>query len=199
MARGLVGNIVLREPVVTRRALVIGGMAVLVFCRVRLARAQDISSYYDIAMAAARNKANDVIVMLQAGKIPNVTDDSGETPIGYAAQFGNIRMLQALIYYKAKVDARDRLGNTPLHWAALRGNTAAIELLLGAKAMVDPQNRQGVTPLMMAASHSQVPAVRLLLKNGADPHKQDFTGRDAIGWADGKLNVLQFLRAAKPG
>ncbi len=199
MDRGMVGDVVLRGPVVTRRALVLGGMAMFAFCRAGLAQAQDISSYYDVAMAAAGNKTDDVIGMLQEGKIPNVTDDSGETPIGYAAQFGNIRMLQALIYYKAKVDARDRLGNTPLHWAAQRGDIAAIELLLGAKAMVDPQNRQGVTPLMMAVSHSRVPAVRLLLKNGADPHKQDFTGRDAIGWADGKLNVLQFLRAAKPG
>jgi hypothetical protein len=39
--------------------------------------------------------------------------------------------------------------------------------------------------------------VRLLLKDGADPHRVDFTGRDVAGWADGKPAIVQVLRAAK--
>jgi uncharacterized protein len=105
--------------------------------------------------------------------------------------------MEALLYYKAEVDPRDQFGNTPLHWAAQRGNTAVLQMLIGAKAAIDPQNRQGVTPLMMAAKAGNIPAVRLLLKNGADPHRADFTGRDAIGWADGKPAIVQLLRVAK--
>jgi ankyrin repeat protein len=74
-----------------------------------------------------------------------------------------------------------------------------VQLLLDAKATVDAQNRQGITPLMMAANKGQLLAVRLLLKRGADPQKQDYTGRDATGWAEGKPNILQALRSVKAG
>ena len=179
----------------TRRALLLG-IAMVALCRPGLAQTPDLSGLYTIAGAASRDKTDDVIRMLQDHKEANVTDDNGETPLCYAAQFGDVRMAQALLYYGAQADGRDPFGNTPLHWAAQRGSTDVIQLLLGAKAAVDVQNKQGVTPLMMAAKNGQVPAVRLLLKNGADPKKQDFTGRDSIGWADGKPGVLQFLRDA---
>jgi Ankyrin repeat len=52
---------------------------------------------------------------------------------------------------------------------------------------------------MMAANKGQLLAVRLLLKRGADPQKQDYTGRDATGWAEGKPNILQALRSVKAG
>ncbi|HEY3918558.1 MAG TPA: ankyrin repeat domain-containing protein [Stellaceae bacterium] len=180
------------------RRILLLGIAMIALCPPGLAQAQDIG-IYDMAMAASRDKTDDVIRMLQARKSSNVTDDQGETPLGYAAQFGDVRMTQALLYYGAQVDTRDQFGNTPLHWAAQRGYIEVMQLLLDAKATVDQQNKQGVTPLMMAAQNSQVPALRLLLKDGADPKKQDFTGRDATGWADGKAGVLQFLRAARSG
>lgn len=182
----------------TRRALLLG-VAMLALCRPSFAQAPDMSGMYTMAMAASRDKTDDVINMLQAGRSSNVTDDAGETPLCYAAQFGDVRMIQALLYYDAAVDGRDSFGNTALHWAAQKGSTDVMQLLLDAKATVDAQNKQGTTPLMMAAKNGQVMAVRLLLKHGADPSKQDFTGRDAIGWADGRPNVLLFLRAAKPG
>jgi ankyrin repeat protein len=135
--------------------------------------------------------------LLQSGRLPDVPGSGGETALHYAAQFGDQRMMQALLYYKAAVDPRDQFGNTPLHWAAQRGNTAALQMLIDAKAAIDPQNRQGVTPLMMAAKAGNASAVRLLLKSGADPHRADFTGRDAAGWADGKPGIVQLLRVAQ--
>lgn len=194
MARETIGDL---AGSLTRR-VVLCGVALLALCRPGLAQAPDMSGMYTMAMAASRDKTDDVIGMLQQGRSSNITDDAGETPLCYAAQFGDVRMTQALLYYDAAVDGRDAFGNTPLHWAAQKGSTDVIQLLLDAKATVDAQNKQGTTPLMMAAKNGQVQAVRLLLKNGADPTKEDFTGRDAIGWADGKPNVLLFLRAAKP-
>ena len=179
----------------TRRALLLG-IAMVALCRPGFAQAPDLSGFYTIAGAASRDKTDDVIRMLQDHKEANVTDDNGETPLCYAAQFGDVRMTQALLYYGAQVDARDPFGDTALHWAAQRGSTDVIQLLLSAKAAVDAQNKQGVTPLMMAANSGQAMAARLLLKNGADPKKQDFTGRDAIGWADGKPAVLSILHSA---
>ena len=169
---------------------------VLALCGTSFAQQADLTGLYTIAGAASRDKTDDVIRQLQDHKDANVTDDNGETPLCYAAQFGDLRMAQALIFYGANVNARDPFGNTALHWAAQKGSSEVIQALLGAKAAVDPQNRQGVTPLMMAAKSNQALAVRLLMKNGADPKKQDFTGRDALGWADGKPAVLTVLHTA---
>jgi ankyrin repeat protein len=180
----------------TRRTM--AAAAVMLLLRPRsFAQGADFSGYNDIATVAARGNTDDVIRMLQSGRQPDLPDDNGETALHYAAQLGDQRMTQALLYYKAPVDPRDQFGNTPLHWAAQRGNTAVIQMLIDAKAAIDPQNKQGVTPLMMAAKAGNVPAVRLLLKNGADPHHADFTGRDAASWAEGKPVVVQLLRAAK--
>jgi ankyrin repeat protein len=159
----------------------------------------DLSLWYDVVMAASRNKTDDVTAMLVAGKTANDVDDKGQSPLGYAASFGNVEMTRVLLKYGAPVDLRDLFGNSPLHWAAQRGSVDVIQLLLDAHSVVDATNKQGITPLMMAASKGQVPAVRLLLKHGADPQKQDYTGRDASGWAEGKPIVLQALRSVKPG
>lgn len=159
----------------------------------------DLSGFYTIVQAAARNKTDDVKAMLIAGRSPDAADADGQTPLGYAASLGNAEMAQLLLRYNAPVDRRDQFGNTPLHWAAERGSVDIMRMLVAAKATIDVQNQQGITPLMMAASHNQVPAVRLLLQNGADPQKQDYTGRDAVGWAQGKPNVLQALRTGKAG
>jgi ankyrin repeat protein len=180
----------------TRRCLM--AVAVLSFlCGQCFAQGADFSRFNDIATVAAHGKTDELIRLLQSGRDANVPDDNGETALHYAAQLGDQQMVQALLYYKAAVDPRDQFGNTPLHWAAQRGNTAILRMLIDAKAVVDPQNKQGVTPLMMAAKAGQAQAVRLLLKDGADPRRADFTGRDVAGWADGKPAIVQMLRAAK--
>lgn len=180
----------------TRRTMVAAAVSLLL-CPRSFAQGADFSRFNDIAMVAARGQTDDVIRLLQSGRQPDVPDGKGETALHYAAQLGDQRMVQALLYYKAAVDPRDQFGNTPLHWAAQRGNVAILQMLIDAKAAVDPQNRQGVTPLMMAAKAGQAQAVRFLLKGGADPHRADFTGRDVAGWADGKPAIVQMLRAAK--
>jgi ankyrin repeat protein len=178
------------------RALLAAAM-VMLLCPRSFAQGADFSGYNDIAIVASHGKTDDLIRLLQGGRAPNAPDDKGETALHYAAQLGNQQMVQALLYYKAAVDPRDQFGNTPLHWAAQRGGVAVLQMLIDAKAAIDPQNRQGITPLMMAAQAGQAQAVRLLLKDGADPHRADFTGRDAVGWAEGKPAIVQMLRTAK--
>ncbi len=181
----------------TRRTAMAAAM-MLLLCPRGFAQGPGTAFYNDIATVASHGKTEDVIRMLQSGRTPDVPDTGGETAMHYAAQFGDQRMMQALLYYKASVDPRDQFGNTPLHWAAAqRGDTTVLQMLIDAKAAIDPQNRQGVTPLMMAAKVGNAAAIRLLLKSGADPHRADFTGRDAAGWADGKPAIVQLLRVAQ--
>jgi ankyrin repeat protein len=179
----------------TRRGL-LAATVLLLLCPRGFAQSADFSGFNDVATVAAHGKTDELIRILQSGRPADVPDDKGETALHYAAQLGDQRMVEALLYYKAPIDPRDQFGNTPLHWAAQRGNLAILQMLIAAKAAIDPQNRQGITPLMMAAQAGQTQAVRLLLKDGADPGRADFTGRDAAGWANGKPAIVQMLRAA---
>jgi ankyrin repeat protein len=157
----------------------------------------DFPDWYTLANAASQNKTEDVEGMLRRGDNPNYVDGAGRTPLGYAASFGNATMLKALLDNRARVDYRDKFGRIALHWAAELGQVESIRLLLAAKSPVDATAPQGITPLMLAASANKSEAIKLLLAGGADPKKQDFTGRDALGWAAGKPAALRILEAAR--
>lgn len=152
-----------------------------------------------VPMAAAHNETGQVqALLLKGGADPDAIDStSGRTALDWAASFDNVTMAQVLLAQGAHVDARDPNGNTALYWAAERGTLAMMRFLIAHKAAADAANRVGVTPLMAAADHTQPEAVRLLLASGADPTKQDFTGRDAVGWAAGKPTVLQVFAAKR--
>ncbi|HEV2264437.1 MAG TPA: ankyrin repeat domain-containing protein [Stellaceae bacterium] len=149
-----------------------------------------------VAAIAAQNKTREVLGMLNGGASPNERDDLGRTGLIYAAILDNPMMARILLTHDADTSVRDKLGNTALHWAAERGNTDVLTLLLDAHASVDAVNNQGVTPLMLAVSNSRTNAVRALLAAHADPHKQDYTGRDAIGWTTDNRAIAQLLQNA---
>jgi uncharacterized protein len=157
------------------------------------------NDWYTVAMAASHNDLPQVrALLLQGGSLDRVSgdvvDSYGRSALDYAASFNNLDMAKLLVDHGAKVNGHDPSGDTALHAAAERGNLEIIRFLLDQKAIVDAVNREGVTPLMAAISHSQIAAVRVLLQNGANPKKQDYTGRDAFGWAAGKPPFLQALK-----
>jgi uncharacterized protein len=143
------------------------------------------SAYYDnVARAAAQNDAEAVRKIVGGGEgNPNQVDDQSRTAMHYAAINGNLQIIAILIKAGAKLDPVDPLEDTPLHLAADQNQTEAAQLLLDAGAAVDPQNKDGMTPLMIAASRGNLELVRALLAKGASPNKTDYTGRDALGWA----------------
>jgi ankyrin repeat protein len=166
------------------------------------ARAQGRSSqtpldFNSLFSASSQNQTQEVEQLLRRGDNPNGLDTGGRSPLGYAALYGNTDMTKALLASGARPDFRDKFGNTALHWAAANGQVEVVRLLLAAKAPIDAPNKQGVTPLMMAADANKIEAVRVLLAAGADPKKEDFAGRDAVGWAQGKPGSLRLLEAAK--
>ena len=159
------------------------------------------NDWYTVAMAASHNDLPQVRALLARGTMidhvdADVIDSYGRSALDYAASFDNLDMAKLLVDHGAKVNGHDPSGDTPLHVAAEHGSLEVLRFLLDHKATVDAINRQGLTPLMGAASHSQLAAVRLLRQSGADPKKQDYTGRDAFGWAVGKPAILQVLKRA---
>ncbi len=154
--------------------------------------------WYQIPHAARAGKTEDVEAMLRRGDSPNSVDSEGRNALSYAAASGNDTMVAMLIQAGARLDARDPFGNIPLHWAADNGHIEALRALLAGQGPVDVQNKQGITPLMLAAGRGRTEIVRVLLEAGADPRKQDFTGRDAMGWGASYPATLRLLRDAKP-
>ena len=143
------------------------------------------SAYSDnVARAAAKDDAAAVRQLVGSGEgNPNQTDDSSHTAMHYAAMNGNLQIIAILIKANAKLNVTDNLGDTPLHLAAEHNQSEAAKLLLDVGAEVDPQNKNGQTPLMIAASHGSLELVRALLAKGASTTKTDYTGRDALSWA----------------
>lgn len=152
------------------------------------------SEWYTIVSAAAADNMTDVRIFIAKRVNVNATDLQGRTALSYAAELGDAQMAKELLDARAGPDQRDKLGNVPLHWAANNGRTEVLKVLLAAHATIDAPDRQGITPLMGAIAHNQPSAVKVLLAAGANPHKQDFTGRDAIGWAAGQPTLTRLLQ-----
>ncbi|MBV9826956.1 MAG: ankyrin repeat domain-containing protein [Alphaproteobacteria bacterium] len=158
------------------------------------------SSYYDnIARAAGKDDAAKVQQLVTSGNKLNEFDDDGRTGLQVAAINGNMQIAAILIRAGANLNIRDKLGNAALHYAADRNHAEMVELLLDSGAAVDQENRNGMTPLMLAASRGNVQEVQNLLAKGADPRKADYTGRDALGWAQEshRPSVVQTLQRAQ--
>jgi len=179
-----------------RRVIFCAGLAALAAAG---AGAQESQSWYSLAIAASHNSNDRVLELLRRGdQDPDAIDSySGRTALDFAASFNNVAMATMLVDRGAHVDMRDPVGNTALYWAAERGSLDVMRYLLDNNAAVDVQNKRGETPLMAAAGDKQPGAVRLLIAHGADPRKQDYTGRDAFGWAAGHPAVMQALQAKR--
>jgi uncharacterized protein len=184
-----------------RSARLLGGAALVLLLSAADARG-DLSlfgSYWDnVARMAAENDAYKVRQLVVSGSDPNQLDGDGRTGLQIAAINGNLQIAAILIKANAHLDLKDRLGNTALHYATDRNHLAMAQLLLDVGAAVDPQNRNGMTPLMIAASRGNIAMVQALLAKGANARQTDFTGRDAVSWAQGshRPSVVQALRRA---
>jgi ankyrin repeat protein len=87
------------------------------------------------------------------------------------------RMVQALLKYKADVNARSEGQSTPLHFAS-RGvfglsistlsSSSVARLLLEHGADISARGDKGFTPLHVAVHHGKVEVIHVLLKRGAD-------------------------------
>ncbi|WP_020005672.1 ankyrin repeat domain-containing protein [Brachyspira innocens] len=79
--------------------------------------------------AAARNSKIDIV---------NVGDNTGTTPLMWAAMNNQVTVISILIRYKADVNMQDDDGWTPLHFAAASDSYRAVEILLnnGADANI---------------------------------------------------------------
>jgi ankyrin repeat protein len=126
-----------------------------------------------------------------------VVDESGRTPLHYAALNDDAGEVGALLASSADADAQDVEGFTPLHIAAQEGSVAAARMLLDYGAAVDRENVYGNTPLFVAVfnSRGRGELIELLRSRGADPHHVNRSGQTPVGLARliGNSDVARFF------
>ncbi|CEL08194.1 hypothetical protein ASPCAL11345 [Aspergillus calidoustus] len=121
-----------------------------------------------------------VRAFLQHGADPDLPDFGGLTPLAYAAQSGQVRMVEILLAAGVDIEARDNRksssvsdismgGRTPLSRAAGRGQGAVVQLLLEKGADSNAWDSWGKTPLLYAARNGHLETVRILLQHDPKP------------------------------
>ncbi|WP_353275377.1 ankyrin repeat domain-containing protein [Wolbachia endosymbiont (group A) of Pipizella viduata] len=96
--------------------------------------------------------------MVEEGKAQvNATDNSGNTPLHWAALNGEKDVVKALLGEGANVDAKDNRGWNPLHLAAENYHLEVMGILLSNGASpVNLVNLYGWNPLHLAVAKGDV-------------------------------------------
>lgn len=94
-----------------------------------------------------------VRALLASGEDPRLADQTGWTPLHFAAQGCHADIATLLLDAGAAVEAEDDHGNTPL-WRAVfagsKGDGAVISVLRAHGADVHHSNHHGVSPVQLA-------------------------------------------------
>jgi ankyrin repeat protein len=127
-----------------------------------------------VADAAMRGDLTQVKSLLSAGRDVNAPQGDGMTALHWAADRGDLPMVELLLKSKASVRATTRMaGYTPLHIAAKGGHGAIVVALLKAGADPNAMTETGALPLHFAAAAGALDGVTALLDKGADPNARE--------------------------
>ncbi len=135
--------------------------------------------------------------LLDAGASVDARDRLGARPLGHAARFGNLDVVDLLLARGAPIDARNLAGATALYAAAEHGQAAVVQRLVEHGADVKLTGRSGISPIAAAAYAGSDAIVEILLAHGADERLADETGKPPIVYAAaaGRLDVVKRLLA----
>ncbi|KAN0080826.1 hypothetical protein V8E54_004030 [Elaphomyces granulatus] len=112
-----------------------------------------------------------IMMTLRNEKDPDTKDSFGRTPLSYAAERGNARVVKLLLDYNVDLNSECEDGSTPFSRAIEGGSVAVVQILLAKGVKID--SRYELTPLSRAAEKGDKGVVELLLQNGAQPDLED--------------------------
>jgi ankyrin repeat protein len=122
----------------------------------------------------------------------------GITPLFIAVENGNKAIVEMLIRFGAKVNARDSEYRTPLMLLDDDADDGLAELLVRSGAKLDLTDNQGNTALIFAADGRELKTVRALIAAGARVNIQNKEGQTALMEAasDDSLEMVRALLLA---
>lgn len=108
----------------------------------------------------------------------NVKDNTGTTPLHFAAYEGDNKLVRFMLAFHADANARNDYGGTPLRWAlGARDSHANMIALLEKGADINAIQEDSATCLMLAAKVKADSDIAFLLAHGAKVLK--YSGKDA--------------------
>lgn len=132
--------------------------------------------------------------LMMQPNLANTFSPDGYTPLGLAAFFGHLDIVNVLLPYHAdpNIASNNAMHVAPLHSAVAGNHYEVAAKLIEAGGDVNMIQADGFTPLMGAAQNSNLQMVRLLLDHGADVNAR--TAKHAAQFAD--MTALDFATQA---
>lgn len=91
------------------------------------------------------------------------------TPLHYAARFGHLHCIHALLQGKADPNMQNGDGRTALHWAAANGTASAVDMLVKGGANQRVRNKDGMTALELASHFNNTQTMAALRRHANLP------------------------------
>jgi uncharacterized protein len=128
--------------------------------------------------ACRRGFTDCVRILLNEGALPLHEDGEDQTQaIHWAAYSGKAEIMDIMLEYGAKIDARDKYGYTPLHWACRRGEIDTAEFILKKGGSINEATIGGlITPLHCACFEGHKGLAVFLIDEGASIEAKNAEG-----------------------
>ncbi|WP_390587489.1 ankyrin repeat domain-containing protein [Erythrobacter sp. MTPC3] len=104
---------------------------------------------------------------------------SGDTGLHIVTARRDALWIRFLVQRGANPNIRNAKGVTPIQIATRLGFVDGVEELIKGGARINVADSQGETPLISAVHQRNLPLVRRMLAEGADPDRNDNSGRSA--------------------
>jgi ankyrin repeat protein len=128
---------------------------------------------------------------------PNARLPDGSTPLSWAVETQDPRLVRLLLHAKARPDAARNAASAPLVLACEHGNVEILTLLLDAGADARRARADGLAPLALCAGTAPAAIVQRLIAGGAAVDRTDDHGQTALmrAAAAGRIDNLRALLA----
>lgn len=135
-----------------------------------------------VNLAVARGDETSLEQLLLCGVFANQCDERNKTPLQYACESSDFRMVRLLLQYGANPNITTQT-TPPLTTAALHGDIAVAKALLNHGASANTTAADGKPLLHWCIEQGRFIIADALLQHGADLHATDRFGNNALAYA----------------